>query len=184
MPFTAANPPQFRAAFPQPPRPCPPNQPASTHPHLFQESQTTPYGENPKLAQFDRTGARAALDPIAETCNWIIDPAELAEQGEREARERQARERAQEAERERILNDLIGTPFPAGDVSSIGSVGGLTSAGGGLPEHVRRAYFESGVSVARVTRARNTEEEIVCPRGEWNTDGTDDGITLRDCSLR
>ena len=38
MPFTAANPPQFRAAFPQPPRPCPPNQPASTHPHLFQES--------------------------------------------------------------------------------------------------------------------------------------------------
>ena len=38
MPFTAANPPQFRATFPQPPRPCPPNQPASTHPHLFQES--------------------------------------------------------------------------------------------------------------------------------------------------
>ena len=37
--FTAANPPQFRAAFRQPPRPCPPNQPASTHPHLFQESQ-------------------------------------------------------------------------------------------------------------------------------------------------
>ena len=37
-PFTAANPPQFRAAFPQPPRPCPSNQPASTHPHLFQES--------------------------------------------------------------------------------------------------------------------------------------------------
>ena len=36
--FTAANPPQFRAAFRQPPRPCPPNQPASTHPHLFQES--------------------------------------------------------------------------------------------------------------------------------------------------
>ena len=142
--------------------------------------QTTPYGENPKLAQFDLTGARAALDPIAETCNWIIDPAELAEQGEREARERQARERAQEAERERILNDLIGTPFPAGDVSSIGRVGELTSAGGGLPEHVRRAYFEAGFSVARVARARNTEEEIVCSRGEW----TDDGIMLRDCSLR
>ena len=41
-PFTAANPPQFRAAFRQPPRPCPPNQPASTHPHLFQETPICP----------------------------------------------------------------------------------------------------------------------------------------------
>ena len=142
--------------------------------------QTTPYGENPKLAQFDLTGARAALDPIAETCNWIIDPAELVERREQEAQERDARERAQQAERERILNGLIDTPFPAGSVSNIGSVGGVTSAAGGLPEHVRRAFFEAGFSVAQVSRARNTEEEIVCSRGEW----TDDGIMLRDCSLR
>ena len=32
--------------------------------------QTTPYGESPSMATFELIGARAAIDPIAETCNW------------------------------------------------------------------------------------------------------------------
>ena len=142
--------------------------------------QTTPYGENPKLAQFNLTGARAALDPIAETCNWIIDPAELAEQREREAREREARERAQQVERERILNGLIGTPFPAANISSIGRMNGLTYAQRGLPENVRIAHFVPEVRVRDLIDARGGTQQIVCSRGAWNTDG----IALRDCSLR
>ena len=60
-PFTAANPPQFRAAFRQPPRPCPPNQPASTHPHLFQETQ---FPSVPRARQHP-AGARAPAESVA-----------------------------------------------------------------------------------------------------------------------
>jgi len=35
--------------------------------------QTTPYGENPITAVFDTRGLRAALKPLARTCNWEID---------------------------------------------------------------------------------------------------------------
>ena len=36
--------------------------------------QTTPYGESPSTAIFDLAGAQAALAPVAETCNWSLDP--------------------------------------------------------------------------------------------------------------
>ena len=34
--------------------------------------QTTPYGESPTTATFDLTGARDAIEPIAETCSWAL----------------------------------------------------------------------------------------------------------------
>ena len=38
--------------------------------------QTTPYGESPSMATFELIGARAAIDPIAETCNWTLPTGE------------------------------------------------------------------------------------------------------------
>ena len=63
LPFTAANPLQFRAAFPQPPRLCPPNQPASTHPHLFQESHIY-QGFREGLTPENRRNAGDAIDAL------------------------------------------------------------------------------------------------------------------------
>ena len=40
--------------------------------------QTTPYNEAPTTAIFDLTGARHVLEPLAETCNWILDADEAA----------------------------------------------------------------------------------------------------------
>ena len=34
--------------------------------------RTTPYGESPTTATFDLTGARGAIEPIAETCSWAL----------------------------------------------------------------------------------------------------------------
>ena len=38
--------------------------------------QTTPFGESPSMATFELTGARAAIDPIAETCSWTLPTGE------------------------------------------------------------------------------------------------------------
>ena len=72
MPLTAANPPQFRATFPQPPRFCPPNQPASNPP--------TPVSGEPQYLSIRYTErlAEAGIEPSVGSVGDSYDNA-LAE---------------------------------------------------------------------------------------------------------
>lgn len=145
--------------------------------------QTTPYGESPILAIFDLAGGNAAIEPISDTCNWILDADEAARvrrQREQARRAEQARrERARQAQLEEMLAAAIGAPFPASRLMAIGTVDNETFAQRGLPDGVRVAYFVSGVSVSRVRAARGQDRMVACSRGEL--DG--DSITLRDCDF-
>ena len=145
-------------------------------------TQTTPYNEAPSTAIFDLTGARSALEPLAETCDWILDPGEAAQerarrdQARRAEQERQAE--ARRAERERILSNMLGTPITSGLGGAGRHVDGSTYAD--LPSPIGAAYFVAGVTSAQLSRARGTTGyTIVCPHGEWE----DEQITLRDCTF-
>ena len=147
-------------------------------------AQTTPYNEAPSTAIFDLTGARSALEPLAETCNWILDPEEAAQERSRRDQARRAEQErhaeARRAERERILADMLGTPITSGlGLGGSGrDVNGSTYAD--LPAPVGAAHFVASVTPAQLSRARGTTGyTIVCPRGEWE----DDQITLRDCTF-
>lgn len=146
--------------------------------------QTTPYNEAPSMAVFDLDGALDALTPIAETCNWVLDP-ELVrqEQAERDrvqqARRRAAEERRREeqarvrAEQERILAGIINRPITSG---LRGPIGAGTA---GLPAPVSQARFP-GITAGELSRARSSGNyTIICPRGEWS--GGD--LTLLGCTL-
>lgn len=145
--------------------------------------QATPYGESPTLATFDLAGGRAAIEPISDVCNWILDAEEAArvhrqrEQARRAERDRQ--ERARQAELEEVLSGAIATPFPASGLMAIGRIGNETLAERGLPDGVHVAYFASGISVSRLMTARREGRMIACPRGDL--DG--DRITLRGCDF-
>ena len=145
-------------------------------------AQTTPYNEGPSTAIFDLTGARSALEPLAETCNWTLDPAQAAqetarrEQAQRAEQERQAE--ARRTEQERVLTNMLGTPITSGLGGAGRHVDGSTYAD--LPSPVGAAYFVTAVTPAQLSRARRTSEyTIVCPRGEWE----EEEITLRDCTF-
>ena len=144
--------------------------------------QTTPYNEAPSTAIFDITGARSALEPVAETCSWILDPEDAArERGRRDQARRAEQGRqaeARRAERERILANILDTPITSGLGGAEQHFDGSTYAD--LPSPVGAAYFVASVTPAQLSRARGTTGyTIVCPQGEWE----DDQITLRDCTF-
>ena len=64
--------------------------------------RTTPYNEAPKTAIFDLTGAQEALEPVAKTCQWILD----ADEADRVQREREAREARARRERQPELGPV------------------------------------------------------------------------------
>ena len=145
-------------------------------------AQITPYNESPSTGIFDLTGARSALEPLAETCTWILDP----DEARREREERDEAQRAEEeqqaqalrAERQQVIANMLGTPITSGLGGTGRDVNGSTYAD--LPSPVGTAYFVSGVTPAQLSRARGTTGyTIVCPQGEWEGDQ----ITLRDCTL-
>lgn len=135
-------------------------------------TQTTPYGEPPRTAIFDLTGARAALEPISETCEWILD-AEEANQA------RQQREEDRRAERERVLASKIGVPIIEG-LGTVGRVGDSDAINADLPAPIGRAFFEPGVTMSQVVESRDSGHyAITCGHGEWEGDE----ITLRGCTI-
>ena len=145
--------------------------------------QTTPYNEAPSTAIFDLTGTRSALEPVAQTCTWTLDPQEArrerdqADQARRAEQERRAQ--ALRDERQRILAEMLGTPITSGLGRSGRHVNGSLYAD--LPSPVGTAYFVSGVTPGQLSRARGTTTgyTVVCPHGEWEGDV----ITLRDCTF-
>ena len=61
--------------------------------------QTTPHGESPTLAVFDLAAGRAAIEPISDTCNWILDAEEAARADQEREQARRAEEERQEGAR-------------------------------------------------------------------------------------
>ena len=163
--------------------------------------QTTPHGESPTLAVFDLAAGRAAIEPISDTCNWILDAEEAARADEEREQTRRAEQRRQErarqaelaarraeqerqeharrAELEEMLADAIRNPFPASRLMAIGRVDSETLAQRGLPDGVRVAYFVPGISVSRLMIARRQGQMVACAHGEL----AEDGITLRGCDI-
>ena len=63
--------------------------------------QTTPYGESPTLAIFQLKGARDVIEPISETCDWILDAGDAARVRREREQARREREQARRLEQER-----------------------------------------------------------------------------------
>ena len=137
------------------------------------------------MAVFDLDGALDALMPIAETCEWTLDPEQVRQEQAARDRTEQARRRAAEerrraeqaqlrAEQERILAGIINRPITSG---LRGPIGAGTA---GLPAPVSQARFP-GVTAGELSRARSVGGyTIVCPRGEWSSGD----LTLLDCTLQ
>ena len=139
--------------------------------------RTTPYNEAPKTAIFDLTGAQEALEPVAKTCQWILDADEADRvQREREAREARAR-RERQPELDRILASVVGAAFTEG-LERIG--GDDEEVYADLPSPVGYGYFAPGITVSHLAAAaRVGSYTVVCPHGEWEGDE----ITLRRCTV-
>ena len=146
-------------------------------------AQTTPYNESPSTAIFDLTGVGDALAPLAETCEWTLDPeqARLEREQREQARRAEERRREQErqAERERIMAGLVNTPITSGlgaiARSGSGSLASLTK------DDLRIQLQFPAVSTAQLSQARRSGSyRIICSRGQWYDDG---GIGLAECSL-
>ena len=145
--------------------------------------QTTPYNEAPITAIFDLTGVADALAPVAETCDWTLDPeqARLEREQRKQARRAEERRREQEtqAERERILPGLLNTPITSG---LSGPIFGNSPVVARLatPTVGGRLQFPSGTSVAELPRARDSGSyRISCSQGEWYGDE----VVLQGCRL-
>ena len=147
-------------------------------------AQTTPYNEAPSTAIFALTGVADALAPVAETCEWTLDPeqARLEREQREQARRAEERRREQErrAERERILAGLLNTPITSG-LGSIIARSGSGALASLIRGDLRIQLVFPAVSAAQLSEARRAGSyAIICSQGEWYDDG---GIGLGDCRL-
>ena len=145
--------------------------------------QTTPYNEAPSTAIFDLTGVADALAPVAETCEWTLDPEQARLEREQQEQARRAAERRREqerqAERERILTGLLDRPITSGLSGPIGGTS-LLFARLSTPTVEGRLQFVGGTSMAALSRARETGSyRISCSQGEWYGDE----VVLQRCRL-
>lgn len=115
-----------------------------------------PLNENPNTAVFDLTGAREALSPIADECEWILDSAEV----ERVRRERE--EAAERARQEEFAKWVDGARLSASTLRGTGSIGSTAYARGGLPEGIAEATFPDTTTSA-LMRAAERGRTVICP---------------------
>lgn len=119
--------------------------------------QTTPYNEAPTTAIFELKGARRVLEPLAETCNWILDAGEVAQ--------------ARRGERRRRLSSLINSPITRG----LGAVRFPDGEVVAELENGARLHFQPGIAPATVIDARSGQlrDQVPGRRRDGRTDRPD-----------